>query len=115
MKDSILETVKKTIGLMPDVDAFDDQIVMIINMAILTLVQIGVPGMLTVTGPNETWSDYLKDRDDILALVKNFIWIKVRLVFAPPQNSTLTNSLNEQLEELTQRIHYAVDGGLGGD
>ena len=42
MEDSILNTVKKAVGLMPEYDAFNDTLIMHINSVFMILSQVGI-------------------------------------------------------------------------
>lgn len=110
--DSILDSIKKLLGITTDYDAFDQDIIMAINTSISILTQIGVTpnkdGFI-ITGSDETWEDYLENQNEILHLVKHFIYMKTRLLFDPPTSAILTEVMNKQLDELTFRIHIVVD------
>lgn len=109
--DSILDSIKKLLGITEDYDAFDQDIIMAINTSISILAQIGVgdEGGFMITGSDETWDDYLKNQNEILHMVKHFIYIRTRLLFDPPTSSILSEVMNKQLDELTFRIHIVVD------
>ena len=61
MEDSILVSIKKTRGLTEEYQVFDPDFVMYINMALSTLTQLGVgPAKgFRITGPDETWDEFL--------------------------------------------------------
>lgn len=109
--DSILNSVKKLLGISSEYDAFDTDIIICVNTAIDTLSQLGVsrPEGFEITGPDELWSDYLPDQNEIRNLVKTYIFTKTKLQFDPPTSNVLKECLNAQLDEYTFRINAAVD------
>lgn len=113
MKDSILEDVKKRLGLDEEYTPFDRDIVMDINAAMLTLRQLGVgPAKgFSVSGSEETWSQFLGEQFADLEAVKTYIALKVRLSFDPPATSFVIDSIQRQLEELEWRLNMQVEEG----
>lgn len=109
MEDSILKTIKKLLGIQADYDIFDLDIIININSAINSLNQLGYgDGSFVVTGDEETWSDYLKSRND-LHFIEQYIYLKVRLVFDPPSSSSVLDAMKQQISELEWRINVQVD------
>lgn len=113
--ESILESVKKMLGLEKEYTAFDPELIIYTNMALGVLTQLGAgpSGGFSITGYDETWSDYLPNDDPLskrLEMIKTYIYMKVRLVFDPPNGSVL-ESFNKQISELEWRINVTVDPG----
>lgn len=111
MIDSILDTIKKLLGIDPDDDSFDLDIIVIINSItpILSQMGIGPSNGYIVTSKEDKWSDYIKDNTINLEGVKNYIFIKTKLIFDPPPNSTTIDSFNKILNELEWRMMLAVE------
>lgn len=110
METNILTTIKKMLGIASDYTPFDTDIIVHINSALLTLTQIGIgpeTGFRIPTDGDE-WSDLLGSRTDLDA-VKDLIYLKVRLVFDPPANSSLTDAIERQINNLEQRIALQVE------
>lgn len=103
--ESILTSVKKLLGLEADYTQFDDDIIIHTNMALMSLTQIGIgpDGGFAISDDATTWTDFIGDRKDING-IKTYIFLKVRLVFDPPQNSFLIESINKQITELEWRL-----------
>lgn len=105
--ESILYCIKQKLGLSPDViTEFDTDIIDAINMAISTLTQLGI-GPSTgyaIKSKEDKWTDYIGD-DPKLTMVKTYIYLKVRLVFDPPQSSYVLSSFEEQIKELEWRLN----------
>lgn len=98
---SILQTTKKLLGISPDDDAFDMDVVFAINSAFerLNTLGIGPDEGFRITDDTATWSDYLYD-GKILDSVKTYVYFKTRLVFDPPTSSFVLESMNKQIAEL---------------
>lgn len=111
MEESILNDIKKMLGIDSSYEHFDLDIIIGINAAISTLTQLGVgpEDGYRISGPNDVWSDYLKD-DKRLEFVKQYIYIQTRLVFDPPSSSYVNSSYEKILEELKWRIEVATEG-----
>lgn len=112
MEDSILRTIKKLLGLAADYNAFDQDVVLHINNAFLSLEQLAVGPAFSIEGDNEAWSDYLDADSDLLQALKSYIYIKVRLVFDPPGTSFAINSLQEMSRELEWRLNVQAEKDL---
>lgn len=107
-KDSILQDVKKVLGIHPEIDAFDLDVQMHINSVFATLHQLGVgpkEDAFFITGPDEKWQDFTTDNK--LASTKSYIVGKVRMAFDPPANSFTQESLKTQLSEYEFRLNVA--------
>ena len=114
VEDSILLSIKKLLGMEPEeFDQYDVDITLHINTVIETLNQIGVdmPDGFSVTDKTVLWSDYLNRAkySQIKDSIKSYIYMKVRLVFDPPTNTSLINAINESVKELEWRIRQWVE------
>lgn len=106
MDTSVLKSIKKVLGLDPEYDVFDADIIMHINSILSNLTQIGV-GPRTgvyIEDDSTTWGD-LFGVDPRFNNIKSYVYLKVRLLFDPPQNSNITNAMNEQIKEFEWRIN----------
>ena len=111
MEESILDSIKKFIGVSVDDDAFDDELIMVINGILMTLQQIGVGSQDTlfhIEDNTSTWSDYLEKPTE-LPMVQTYTAIRTRLVFDPPQSSTLEQALRQEVAEYEWRLNVKVD------
>lgn len=109
MTDSILNSVKKKLGLEEDYTDFDQDIIDYINAAFLSLQQIGVgpeSGFLIEDAEAEWW-DLLGD-NPLLNAVKTYITLKVKNVFDPPQTSFHQTSMDNQIQQYEWRLAAAV-------
>lgn len=98
VNDSILDSIKYMLG--PDADTgFDRELIIFINNALSIINKLGVgPEGYKITGQENTWSEFLLTRTD-LELVKTNVYLRVRLLFDPPQNSFLVTAIKEQIAE----------------
>ena len=104
--DSILITIKKMLGIDAEDDSFDMDIIVIINSIIPSLTQMGIGpsrGYVVLSQEN-LWSDYLKDNIINLEGIKTYIFLKTKLIFDPPVNSTVIEAYNKTISELEWRM-----------
>ena len=110
MESSILNTIKKMLGLTADYTAFDTDIVVHINTVLMGLTQLGV-GPSTgffINGVSETWKEFLGS-DSTLASVKSYVYLKVRLLFDPPATSFVIDAIQNSISELEWRLTVEVE------
>ena len=110
MEDSILKSIKKLLGLSDSDESFDVDLVMHINSALMTLMQVGVgpKSGFSITGEDEKWSDLLPT-DKNLNAVKTLVYYIVRLGFDPPQNSSQLELMKQERDELEWRVNVEVE------
>lgn len=108
---SILNSIKKNLGLGSDYTPFDDDIIMHINSVFSTLHQLGVgpESGFSIEDEAAVWSDFL-DGDDRLNNVKTYVTLKVRLIFDPPSTSFAIESFQKQITEYEWRINVTREG-----
>ena len=105
MDDSILDSIKIILGVDPEYEVFDSEILMAINTSFMNLTQIGLGPAEGFRVPNKAvaWSAILGERMD-LESVKSYIGIKSRILFDPPANATILQALQEAAAEALCRI-----------
>jgi len=109
--DSILNDIKKLLGIPESNDHFDKDVILFINAAFATLFQLGV-------GPKEhaykiessanVWDEFIADEKNI-ENVKTYIYMNVRLAFDPPSTGPAMQSLKDLLKESEWRLNVACD------
>ncbi len=106
MINSILTSVKRSLGLAEDYTAFDPDIILLINSSFSTLNQLGVgpEAGLQIEDATATW-DSLLGSDKRLNSVKEYVFLDVRLIFDPPSTSYTIQAFQKKLDELTWRIN----------
>lgn len=110
MDDSILNTIKKQLGITEDYTVFDNDLIMHINSVFLTLNQLGVgpdEGFF-IEGKTDSWTDYI-DEGVLLNSIKTYVYLKVKLLFDPPGSSYAIDAINNIIKELEWRINVQVE------
>lgn len=107
---SILLSVKKILGLVPEDDSFDADIILYINSVFSTLSQLGVGPTDGFSIEDETalWVTYL-GTDKNLNAVKTYMGMRVRMLFDPPGTSFAIEAMNKQIEQLEWRLNVQVE------
>ena len=115
--DSILTSIKKLMGLTEEYDAFDQDILILINSVLFELEQIGVKAKegFVLSDKTAVWSDY-SDDDRLLNALKPYIYMKTKLTFDPPTSSGALDAMNRIIDRFEWRINlYADTGGSVND
>lgn len=109
--DSILDTIKKLIGIDSEDDSFDVDILTAINSTIPALSQMGIgpKNGYIVSSRDNTWTDYIPNHTINLEGVKTYIYLKTKMIFDPPANSTTIEAFNKVMSELEWRMMLAVE------
>ena len=108
--ESILDSIKKLLGITTDYTIFDQDIIIHINTAFMTLRQIGIGPKegFSISGNIEEWRDFSED-SKIIEAVKSYIYMKVKLVFDPPSSSSVIDIYNKNIEEIEWRLNSEAD------
>ena len=106
-----LNTIKKLLGIDSTDDSFDTDIIVSINTVIPILSQMGIgpSNGFIVTSVDQKWTDYIPNTTINLESAKTYIYLKTKLIFDPPTNSTVIDSINKQLQELEWRMMLSVE------
>lgn len=107
---SILNTVKKAIGISPDDDSFDDQLIMYINSSFAVIHQLGVGPKknYVIEDANNKWDEYMES-SYARNIVQNLLVKEVQKKFDPPTSSSVTTALNEEINELIYRLNMEAE------
>lgn len=108
--ESILNSIKKLLGIAEDYDYFNSDIIMHINSVFATLTQLGVgpEDGFSIDDESAKWEDFLPE-ERMLHSVKSYMFMKVKLMFDPPLSSAVIECTKEQIKELEWRLQVAVD------
>lgn len=111
MNDSILNDVKKLLGIMESYEHFDVDIIIHINTAFSTLTQLGIGPSdgFSITNKTETWADFIGDDYLKFQSVKTYIYLKVKMIFDPPSNSSATEAIKSTISELEWRLNINAE------
>lgn len=101
----ILEDTKKVLNLPASQTHFDADVILHINSVLSTLNQLGVgpANGLQIEDDTTTWDDLFTDLR--FNFVKSYVYLRVRMLFDPPQTSFLLEAFKQQYEELEWRIN----------
>lgn len=110
---TILKDVKKMIGPSEIYDQFDVDLVIHINSVFNILQQLGVgpkSGFWITQDGNETWDNYFSgmENDNIIQMVKSYMYLKVRMQFDPPTGS-VASAFEEQIKEYEWRLNVGAE------
>lgn len=111
IEDSILLTIKKMLGIGEEYTNFDTDIIVHINTAIMVLRQLGVGPQdkaFTISSKDDKWSDFINDKDDLEG-TKTYIYLKVRMVFDPPQHGPTQEAFKESIKEYEWRLSHQAE------
>lgn len=102
---SILNDVKTTLDFASEEDTgFDSRLIMELDGIIGELSQLTHLSQEFEMTADSTWDSLLPKKDpNLLRLIKQFVYINIRIKFDPPSGSVLT-SLEKSLSSTAQRI-----------
>ena len=105
METSILNTVKRMLGLDVEDDTFDLDVTVLINSAFMSLQQIGIGPSegFSISSAEDSWQDFMSD-DKLYQGVREYIYLKVRTVFDPPTSSSVADAMKKSIDELEWRL-----------
>ena len=108
--ESILNSVKKMLGLDTNYHDFDLDIIIHINSVISILLQMGViKKSIFVSDETETWSLIIGDRDD-MEMIKSYVYLKVKSSFDPPTGGA-AEACNNLIKEYEWRLYSLTNFG----
>lgn len=110
MDESILNSVKRILGMTPEYTAFDEQVKMHINSVFQILFQLGVGPTtpFTISDGSEMWTDFTDDISS-LSMIKSYVGLKVQQMFDPPQGGAVAEAAKRTIDELEWRLNVQVD------
>nr|DAS01123.1 MAG TPA: hypothetical protein [Caudoviricetes sp.] len=115
LQSSILNTIKQILGIDETFNGFDPEIIIDINSALMNLHQIGIGPSdgFQITSESEVWYNLTSDVSQLNG-IKTYIYLKTRLLFDPPSNSFLVQSIEKQIQELEWRLNVNAEGAFDG-
>lgn len=111
--ESILDSVKKNLGIDAAYTVFDPDILTHINSTFFTLNQLGLgpDTVFYVDNKDAIWADYIGTKLYLVA-VKTYMFIKVKLAFDPPATSFAISALEKQATEWEWRLNVQREVNL---
>lgn len=117
--NSILDSVKKSIGIEPDYHPFDEEIIMDINTILGILNQLGVGTIgFYITDNTATWDQFMAPeavKGITINEVKTYVSKRVQMLFDPPTSGIYMDALKQVVSELEFRINVAVETPIHED
>ncbi len=125
MDTKVLDYILRSLGPFVGQD-FNDQILGLIDIALLPLLQVGAlkKGIKEITA-STTWNEFVADpptnseytREDILKGIRSYIYVKVKLLFDPPAASIVQVYQQVADEELwrIREVYEEYDATEGSD
>ena len=106
VEDSILNSTKKILGLDADYDDFDLDVMTHINKVFFDLSQLGIGPAVGyfISGPEDLWEEFLQP-GILQNAVRTYVYLRVRLLFDPPNTSFAISAMEKQIEELAYRLN----------
>lgn len=112
--NSILDGTKKILGIVPEDDVFDHDIVTHINSVFSRLQQLGVgdPDGFEIEDRTATWQEFLGG-NKLLNNVKSYMFAQVKMYFDPPVTSFELTAKQGQIDKFEWLINVAADKTYG--
>ena len=112
--DSVLNTIKKMLGIDAEYTAFDTDITVLINSELMTLQQLGVVDKAgaKIADAGTTWQDVLGNEKN-LESAKEYLYLKVKPIFDPPTSSFVNEAYEKRAEELQWRLKEQMESYPG--
>lgn len=106
MTESILDSVKETLGVPVDSTGFDSELMIYINSVFSTLNQLGVGPAdgFRIESKNNEWGEFLTNNLKMND-VKTYVSLRVKLLFDPPATSFALDAIKEQIQEHAWRLN----------
>lgn len=110
MDNNILTSIKKINNIADSDISFDQELILYINSALMVIMQEwhGMNHSFKLLDGTETWQDLLGEDTDYEG-IKEFIGLKVKLMFDPPSNSAVLQAINERIKDLEWRLYFWKD------
>ena len=114
--NSILNSIKKLLGITEEQTDFDMDIIIHINTTLTILNDLGVGPEegFVIEDSSATWDEYITDRRKF-DKIKTYVYLKVRLYFDPPQNASLKEAMEKQAAELEWRLNTSAENQEGSE
>lgn len=111
LQGSILNDIKKMLGMDPDYTQFDTDVTIFINSVFSTLHQLGVGPQdkpYTISSDSNKWFEFLSEDTNLLS-VQTYIYLKVRVLLDPPTLSFVLDAIKAQISEYEWRLTVAAE------
>lgn len=107
--DNVLNSVKSKLNISEEDTSFDSDVLDMINATLSVLHQLGSSLSLLEVTDETVWDDFgLEDKDE-LHLIQTYMYLKTKLIFDPPTNSSLLENVKGIVQEYEYRINMYAD------
>ena len=104
--DSILLSIKPMLNISETDSVFDEEVIAHINSALAVAHQLGIgSSYFSITGDSETWKDFINDEEYVFSSLKEYVYLKTKIVFDPPTSASLLGSMKNNINELEWRLN----------
>ena len=109
LSNSVLNTVKEMIGPSQSYNVFDTDLLVLINSSLNVLAQQSIVKDGTkIKDETTTWEEILEGRED-LEMIKEYIVLKVKMVFDASGSATVQQAYEKRANELEWRMYAFSD------
>ena len=102
----ILEDIKTSLGILPDNLGFDSELLMFINSAKSSLVQLGLSELDIDIDEETEWPTFPNRL--LESLSKHYFHVKVRQTFDPTASESISKTISVAANELEGRIAHEI-------
>lgn len=105
--ESILTSIKKLLQIDEMYEAYDADIMIHINTFLTRVNQLGIGKRnFYIYDKSATWKDFLGDTEAIrYQQAKDYVYLKIRLIFDPPQNSATIKAFEDNAKMLEWMLY----------
>lgn len=109
--DSILQTIKKLLGVPLEQTHFDTDIIIHINSTFSVLKDLGVGPMegFRILDDLAVWEEFISEYDPNFSSIQDYIYYRVKLRFDPPASSTHLQALKDAIAEAEWRLNNRAE------
>ena len=102
VNESVLNTIKKCLDIDPDNKDFDADMLLHINSVLPIMKRLGIIPKTSkrISDDSVTWSQFIPDDSLDVEDIKDYIFLRVKLIFDPPQNQKHTDVLIDAYKEI---------------
>lgn len=109
---SILNTIKKLLGMTPEYSSYDIDIMVHINSVFTILHDLGIgpPDGFQIEDSSTEWSEYSEDTY-LINLIKTYMYLKVKMLFDP---DGISSSAKQSFENIINEYEFRICNWKGG-
>lgn len=110
--ESILTNIKNLLGIEEEYEHFDKDLIILINSVFMILNQLGLgpKNGYSIVDKSNIWEEFVMSRTDLEG-IRSYMYLKVKLMFDPPNTGYLVESMTKLCSEFEWRLNLQVEGG----